>query len=401
MKRVSTNLDVRVANAEKVYSVLRRFGDLTKSELVGHVQLSFASVSNMCSDLEKVGLISVTENVRSTGGRKAARVSFCPDFAYTLVIDMHHTQHVFMGFVNLRNEIRDCTRFEVSDDDSLETILSNIKTSFDLLQKGNAGNILGVCVGVSAAYDPVTGRLLQSSNPVFEGVQLKRHISELFPEKMVIIDNDANLAGLSQMMEGTVVGKNLLSIFFTQGIGLGIVIDGKLYRGTNGFAGELGHIKVSGLMKPCKCGGTGCLRTVATLESIAQDLGEMKQLHDLVTSAEYASYLALRYAAGEERVIQRINLSAQKIGEVMAELFDLFNPQEIMLGGNMSPLFPYMKLLVTKRCKELSNLARAVDLQIRYVEGTTSELVLIGGGERMFQHWMETSFLNLAMIMEK
>ncbi len=401
MKSVSTNLDVRIANAEKIYSSLRLLGDMTKSQLAQHVHLSFSSVSNMCTDMEKLGLVTVTDNVRSTGGRKAARVSFCPDFAYTLVIDMHHTQHVYLGLITLKNEIRDCTRFEVAKEDSLEVILSHIKESFSVLQKENSGKILGVCVGVSAAYEPISGRLLQSSNPVFEGVQLKRHISELFPEKPVIIDNDANLAGLSQMMKGTLAGKNLLSIFFTQGIGLGIVINGKLYRGSNGFAGELGHIKVSGLTKVCKCGAIGCLRTIATLESIALDLGESAQLHNCGTSVEYASFLAMRYASQDARVVERLDQTAMKIGEVMAELFDLFNPQEIVLGGNMGPLFPHMKQIITRRCRELSNLARAVDLQIRYIEGTSSDLVLTGGGERMFQYWLESFFFKLALNTDK
>ena len=400
MKSVTTNLDVRIANAEKLYSVLRLSGDMTKSQLAQQVNLSFSSVSNICTDMEKIGLVTVTDTMRSTGGRKAARVSFCPDFFYTLVIDMHHTQHVYLGLINLKNEICDHTRFEVSQEDSLETILSHIKESFSVLQKDKTSKVLGICVGVSAAYDPVSGSLLQSSNPVFEGVQLKRHIAELFPEKMVIIDNDANLAGLSQMMKETLAGKNLLSIFFSQGIGLGIVINGKLYRGTNGFAGELGHIKVSGLTKVCKCGAIGCFRTIATLESIAQDLGESTKLHDCSTSVEYATDLAIRYASRDALIVDRLDKTALKIGEVMAELFDLFNPQEIVLGGNMGPLFPYMKQIITKRCRELSNLARAVDLQIRYIEGTSSDLVLTGGGERMFQYWLESSFFKLALSSE-
>jgi predicted NBD/HSP70 family sugar kinase len=197
---------------------------------------------------------------------------------------------------------------------------------------------------------------------------------------------------MSQMMHSAAIKKNLLFIFLTQGVGLGIMIDGKLYRGSNGFAGELGHIKVSGVIKKCKCGGIGCLRTVATLESIAQDLHELDILHGTGTSAEYAASLSARYTENDPRIVERVNLSAQKLGEVMAELFDLFNPQEIVLGGNMSALFPQLKQIMRDQCRRLSNLATAVDLQIRYIDIPTYELVLSGGAERMFQYWLETAF---------
>ncbi len=392
MKNVSNNQEVKIANAANIYTALRGSVGMSKSELAVLVGLSFASVSNMCTTLEKAGLVTVQENVRSTGGRKAAKVSFSPNHAYTLVIDMHHTQHVYMGLVDLKNQIVNSVRFEVSIDDRLETVLQKIKESFFKLYHGKEPKLLGVCVGISAVHDPSTGILLQSSNPIFENVQLQRHLSEIFPGKVVLVDNDANLAGLSQMMSVSAGKKNFLFIFFTQGIGLGIMIDGLLYRGSNGYAGELGHIKVSGVNKQCKCGGVGCLRTIATLESIAQDLGELKILHDCHDSGEYTNSLARRYMQGDAWVVERVGFSAVKIGEVMAELFDLFNPQEIVLGGNMSELFPHIKQIMRTHCRNLSNLARAVDLQIRYTDKPTYELVLSGGAERMFQYWLETSF---------
>jgi len=192
--------------------------------------------------------------------------------------------------------------------------------------------------------------------------------------------------------------RNLLFIFFTQGIGLGIMIDGRLYRGTNGFAGELGHLKVSGVQKVCsKCGGTGCLRTVATLESIAQDLGELDMLMSMKSSVDYAKDLAERYKSGDSAVIERVNLSALKIGEVMADLFDLFNPQEIVLGGNMSELFPYISGTIKNQCRSLSNLAREVDLMIRFIDRPTYDLVMTGGSEKLYQHWLETAFPKLSL----
>lgn len=400
-KRVSTNSDVKIANAVKIYTELRGSGGMSKSELANRVHLSFASVSNMCTTLEQSGLVKVTDNVRSTGGRKAAMVQFVPDFACSLVIDMHHTQHIYMGLLDLENRLEDYTRFEVSPDDTLETVLDHITLAYNQLCGGRKRNLLGVSIGISAVLDPKTGMVLQSSNPIFERVQLPRYLTEVFPNTVVLVENDANLAGLSNLsliMKTDPSIKNLLFIFFTQGIGLGIVIDQKLYRGTNGFAGELGHLKVSGISKVCKCGGTGCLRTVATLESIAQDLGEIDKVMSLESTTIYAADLARRYAAGETAVVKRVDLTALKIGEVMADLFDLFNPQEIILGGNMSELFPHISQTIKQQCRALSNLAREVDLMIRFVSRTTYELVLTGGSEKLFQFWVEHFFPEIPSV---
>ena len=130
MKAVSTNGDVKTANAVKIYTQLRGNKGLSKSQLAQVVHLSFASVSNMCTTLEEKGLLYVSNNTHSTGGRKAARITFNANAAYTVVIDMHHTQHIYLAIVNLKNEIIDSTRFEVNACDSLDIILDNIKKAY-------------------------------------------------------------------------------------------------------------------------------------------------------------------------------------------------------------------------------------------------------------------------------
>lgn len=398
MNNISTNIDVKSRNAVKIYSELRKSSCLSKSQLAQKVNLSFASVSNMCSWLDEAGFVKVEENAHSTGGRKAAKISFCSEYAYTLSIDIHHTQHIYMGLIDLQNELKRYVRFEVDEDDTFEQIMENLEKGYHELVKAENIRLLGVCAGISAVLDPHTGILLQSSNPVFERVQLQRYLSELFPGKPVLVDNDANLAGLSHLSDMNRYdskGKNLLFIFFTQGIGLGIMIDGHLYRGSNGFAGELGHLKVSGITKKCKCGGIGCLRTIATLESIAQDLGESDLLRSTKSSVDYAEQLSKRYLSHEKAVVERIDLMAVKVGEVMADLFDLFNPQEIVLGGNISKLAPHIYQTIKQQCRSLSNLATEVDLLVRIIDRPTYDLVLTGGGERMFQNWLEKSFPEL------
>lgn len=391
MKNITNNKDVKIANAAKIYSLVRMQGEQSKSQLAVQAGLSFASVSNTCNTLVGEGLLRVTDTLESTGGRKAACIAFVPDYAYTVAVDLHHTQHGFVALVDLVGTIRYSERFSITADDTLETVLDKIRKSYVRLVPVPAPRILGVCVGVSAVLNEKTGLVLQSSNPLFERVQVGRYVEELFPGLPVIVDNDANLAGLSQTMERSVHDR--LFVFFTQGIGLGITINGRLYRGADGFAGELGHLKVTDNDRACKCGHYGCLRTVATLEAIASDLGELDELEASETSADYACRLASRYMGGEVSVVNRVDYAAEKIGEAIAALSDLFNPQEIVLGGNFGVLFPMIRQQIWLACRSYSKLARSVDTSIRTIDRPAHELVIAGSGERMFCHWLENSFM--------
>jgi len=355
---------------------------MSKSQLSSLTDLSFASVSKLCASLAEKHLVLIEENVHSTGGRKAAMVSINPEYSYSLVLDLHHTKIIYVGLVNLKNEVVDKTSFPLREQDGLYDLLENIKTACQHLLAARKVDVYGVCAGISAVQND--GVVLQSNIPFLEGINLERCLREVFVGKLVVVENDANLAVLSQLMQFDNTKKNLLFIFLSQGVGLGLVINGKLYKGTNGFAGELGHVKVTGVEKRCKCGETGCLRLVATLESIAEDLGEVSLLHASIDAEPYARSLFERYMAKDKRVVNRINLCGMKLGEACADLYDILNPEEIIIGGSMGELFQCLIPIIRKQCRDLSKLARLTDVQVRSVGIPLHDLILQGGGERIF-----------------
>ncbi len=390
MQDFSNKVNLKDLNVKRIYNILRENSQMTKSELARESHLSFVSVSKICSSLEESGLVEVSDKGARTGGRKAALITFKPDSLWSIAIDIHRTDHMEMGILDLNNKIIDRKGFEIPESVNLEEILHLIEEGIRILSLEGARIIIGICIGISAVYDPKSSILLQSSNSIFERVNLVRYLQEKLPEHHFIIENDANLASLSQAGLPSHVN-NQLFLFFTQGIGLGIIINGELYRGTNGFAGELGHIKVTGFSKSCKCGGNGCFRTVATLYSIAEDLGELNLLKK-IKNKKYSEQLLNRYMNEERDVVDRVNLTIEKIGEVLADLFDLFNPEEIILGGNMTSILSHQISSIRKGCRQLSNLAREVDIQIRVMDKPSNDLVLQGAGERVFRYWFDFEF---------
>jgi len=381
-------------NVKRIYNLLRQKGSMTKSELAREAHLSFVSVSKICTTLEEAKLVDVSVKGARTGGRKANVISFKADALWSIVIDIKRTDHLDMALVDLNNSIQERIGYSITSKMSLEDILDIIREGIGNLDKNGKREIIGVSIGISAVFDSRSGIILQSSNSVFERVNLIRYLEESLPGYHYLVDNDANLASLSQARFKHGI-QNQLFLLFTQGIGLGIIINGDLYRGANGFAGELGHIKVSTGIKACQiCGGQGCFRTVATLKSIAEDLGELDVLKDSETGT-YVETLRERYSNGDSAVVERLNLAGDKIGEVLSVLFGLFNPEEIVLGGNISPVLNDLIGRVRSNCRKLSNLAGEVDLQIRVLSESSKDLVLKGGAEKAYRNWIDNQFSQL------
>ncbi|MBJ2356369.1 ROK family protein [Sphaerochaeta sp. S2] len=391
-----TTTDVRLANLLKVYSALRVGSPMTKRQLAKEVELTFASVSSICNQLVDQGLARYEEESIFTGGRKAIAVEFVPEYAYALVLDMHHTEYIAMALVDLANTIVKTKRMSLPDSLTIEGLMDSIRSCSQSLLAECEGHLYCLSVGVSAVYNEQSKILLQASNPLLERVNLAMHLQSVFPNLPVLIENDANLAAFSQLDPFKPGHKNQLFVFFTQGIGLGIIIDGELYRGSHGFAGELGHLKLTGVDRKCsKCGNNGCMRTVVPLAAIARDLGEYEQLRQMGSLA-YCDTLLSRLK--DHEISERIEYTAQKIGEVLAEMFDVLNPDQIILGGNNWKLYPVMSKTIRQTCRQLSNLAREVDIQIQFVSEPINDLIFKGAGEKAFRFFTASGITGLELV---
>jgi len=381
------NIDLRQGNMERIYSILRAKSPMTMRQLAQEVKLTFASVSTICNQLIDQKLVRVVDLTVSTGGRKARSLEYVSDYAYSLMIDMHHTEYISMALVTLGSIVEKRVFRSLEDGIGLEGLKHTIELCYKELKEGFTGKLFSVIIGVSAVYEEQAEILMQSSNPVLERVNLKAHLKPIFKNLPILIENDANLAAYSQLNPSVAKRENQLFFFFTQGIGLGIIIDGQLYRGARGFAGELGHLKLNGVDRRCnKCGNTGCMRTVVPLVAIARDLEESELLQS-IGSAQYCDHL-LRRAEEEVMVRERILFTAQKIGEILAELFDILNPARIFLGGSNWKLYPLMSQEICQTTRSLSNLAREVDLQIQFVGEPINDLLARGAGEMAFRYFI-------------
>jgi predicted NBD/HSP70 family sugar kinase len=178
--------------------------------------------------------------------------------------------------------------------------------------------------------------------PIIETIQ------QWFPSSNVVVDNDVNVMALGEINQ--VSGKGIDNLIFVKigtGIGAGIICEGKIYRGSSGCAGDIGHICVDNSGPLCHCGNKGCLEAIAAGPAIAERsllaaqagkssiLMNYYEMNDHVLRAEDVGNASRE---GDTLAIEVIRESGQFVGDVLAGLVNFFNPGMIVIGGGVSNL---------------------------------------------------------------
>ncbi|MCX5726463.1 MAG: ROK family protein [Candidatus Saganbacteria bacterium] len=190
---------------------------------------------------------------------------------------------------------------------------------------------------------------------------LKDYLENKF-KKPVFVDNDANIGALGEHRFGAGVGtKNLVYMAIGTGIGGGIIIDGKLYRGHDGVAGEFGHISVNPTGPRCACGNYGCLHLVASGNSLgliaraAITKGEKTKLKELVSEEEKivpVEKIVEAVKLRDEFAIRLISGTIRYIGVAVVILINILNPEMVIIGGGVAQAGPILFIPLRKIVEE-------------------------------------------------
>ena len=209
-----------------------------------------------------------------------------------------------------------------------------------------AADLVAIGLGAPGLSNPETGILFTSPNlPGWKDVHLGGIIDKELGKKVFLI-NDANAAAIGELRFGAARGtRNFIYITVSTGIGGGIIIDGKIYTGSTGTAGELGHMVIDDKGPPCSCGNRGCWEALASGTALAR--GARNRIK------EGAATSILRYVdgdidkvnaeaihkaaqAGDKVASELIARTAYYLGVGLANLINIFNPEVIVIGGGLS-----------------------------------------------------------------
>jgi glucokinase len=202
--------------------------------------------------------------------------------------------------------------------------------------------VAGIGAGIAGFMDIPEGFIKLSPNLGWRNVPVKKILEEKL-EKTVRIDNDANVAALGEAWSGAGTGiPNIVCYTLGTGVGGGIIINGKIYQGFKGMAGELGHITVVPDLEAvrCGCGMKGCLETVSSATGIirmgkeAVERGERTSL--ALVGQLTAKDICDAAKSGDEVSLRIVNRAALYLGKSMAAVSVILNPQRFIIGGGVS-----------------------------------------------------------------
>ncbi|MFD9302323.1 ROK family protein [Streptomyces sp. NPDC060048] len=319
------------ANLERVVRAVRLAGSLTQAEIARSTGLSAATVSNIVRELREAGTVEVTDT--SAGGRRARSVSLSGDAGIVIGVDFGHT-HLRVAVGNLAHQVLaeeseplDVDASWVDGFDRAEALVGRLIEGIGV----GRDKVIGVGLGVPGPIDVESGTLGSTAIlPGWAGINPRQELSRRLGVP-VYVDNDANLGALGELVWGSGRGvKDLAYIKVASGVGAGLVINGQIYRGPGGTAGEIGHITLDESGPVCRCGNRGCLETFAAARYV---LPLLQSSHGPELTMERVVELAREGDPGCRRVITDVG---RHIGSGVASLCNLLNPSRVVLGGSLA-----------------------------------------------------------------
>ena len=224
-----------------------------------------------------------------------------------------------------------------------EDIAAQVARLVAELRDASPARVAGVGVGLPGLVNPQTGRVVISSDlPAVVRGDLRAELSAA-TGLPVTLDNDANAGAMGEYTSGAGRGsRNMFYVTIGTGIGGAIIIDGKLWRGASGFAGEFGHITIDPEGVECTCGNVGCLETVASAPNIVRRTHE-RLLRDSTSSLSRlglnkdftAADIAHAARDGDDFAALMMERTGRSIGTAIAAVINLLNPERIVMGGGV------------------------------------------------------------------
>jgi glucokinase len=220
--------------------------------------------------------------------------------------------------------------------EGLLTLIRSITTSFPGREKKK---IQAAGFGFAGFYSLKDRKILHSPNyPSLDNYAIEPALSGIL-EVPFVVNNDANMAAFGEWVRGAGMGaQSLILMTIGTGIGSGIILEGKLWQGKCGFAGELGHIVVNPEGEWCKCGIRGCLEAEAAGPKIAKTFQTLKKTKKKFTARE----VYLQAQAGDEAAKKSFARSGHFLGIGLGIAINLLNPEKILLGGGVMAAGDYI-----------------------------------------------------------
>lgn len=284
------------------------------------------------------GLVQESGSATSTGGRRPRTLALTTDNACVLAVDLGGS-HARIALVDLTGALLKVDEIPLTISDGPEVVLPIIVEAALALaeREGKSAQVRGVGLALPGPVNVETGSLtLPSRMRGWTGFPVRDWIAERYGLS-VSVDNDANLMAYGEQVARGGDFVDTVTVKAGSGIGSGIIVDGRIHRGSTSAAGDITHVRIDAAQsRPCSCGNLGCLETVASGSALVKTLVE--QGLDVHTTAE----VVVLAQQGHPLATTAVRSAGAHLGQVLCAVTNFFNPSAIYLGGLLSTVEPFV-----------------------------------------------------------
>lgn len=341
-----------IIRKREIISLLDLSEESTIPEIAQSVNISIPTTTAIITELVEDGILEDCGKIDSIAGRPASHYGLVSDAAYFIGMDVRDN-YINIGLLDFKKNLTLCD-LEIpflleNTAESLEQLILILKKFLHKSEVCNK-NILSICINLTGRINIDNGYSYSFFH--FDEEPLAKHIEDRVGIK-VFLENDSRAMAYGEFHKGVVKNeKNVLFVNIDYGLGLGILIDEKVYYGKSGFSGELGHIPLFNNELMCHCGKKGCLETEASgrallrmfseevkngsVSSVVKDINHLQNItvNDIINGAQQEDVLS----------IELISKIGYNLGRGLAVLVNLFNPELVILGGTLTNTGDYLYL---------------------------------------------------------
>lgn len=391
MKNVKTwnQSVVKKGNKTIVLETIMTFSPISRAKIAHVTGLNKGTVSSLVQELLDEKLINESGPGESSGGRRPVMLLFNQVAGYSIGIDIG-VNYLLGVLTDLQGNI--CNEHLVKFSNlSYEEMKSKLFDTIDLLKSSappSPYGIIGIGIGVPGIVNN-EGEIILAPNLGWKNVDLQTELHEKY-DVPILIDNEANAGAYGEKRFG--VGQSFNDIIYVSigiGIGVGLILNGELYKGNNGFSGELGHMTIEVHGENCRCGSKGCWELYASEQALlkrAERLGiqapnnQEISLEDLLMLAE----------DGHKDAIHLFEEIGEYIGIGIKNIFNTFNPEQVIIGNRMTSANKWLKESINKRLINQTLWPHQDDLQMNFSELSTHSTAL-GMAAFSVEHFLESN----------
>lgn len=352
-------------NIKVIIRELRRHNGIEKKELQKRSGLSFATVSGICNELVEKGLVEEEHPATNeTGvGRIPKILRMKPMARFGLCIDMQNRGEVLMVLKGICGSEAFRITWQYPDPADTGAIVERCHRLFTQQLKAKnirINDIIGVGVALPGIFDLHTEAVAECAIPEWDGVHFKALFQQVFALPCYV-DNQMNLS-VSQVLadEGTALGQHPSAVYLHvgEGLGVGVIINGRLLRGAHGYASEICHLPLGDPTLKCpRCGNYGCAENELSKSGFVKKyaaVGNGRQV-------DYNEFVALA-TAGDATALEVVRSAAEVMAKCVTTLLTLFDPERLYVGYCISELYPLMSEAVSRRVASLGDHYAAIPI---------------------------------------